>query len=822
MRAPRGCPRRSRGPGRGFHRRREGEAAAKDAAATGGRRAAEVDGVAGALADLGAGFETKAAELATRELNLCGSERDLADRNDALVQRECALLERESAAAHREKILGELHDAVELRKEAVESAGRERAEALEAMQAALTARDRALAAREAGAQGEGDAATRAAQIEALTARAQVAEAETLAATAASTAAEAKFEKMREVAGTATELAQRLEEALGKQQELLENLAGDRERIAEEPAPRTSDSRERPARRSARGRIGAGVEPAAARGSRDEANRERLRDALARASRAPGRARRRASPRSVSWPWRNTPRKASARRCALGTAVEKIAAWRRQRRQTPRRSPRHEPRRRQRRRLLQPPFPSVSSRDADADDAAKERAVALAEIATASAGRSSRKRAHIVALQAAAEARSSENRTPDATGPDGSPARIPNHADATTVDGATPTTATPSATPTTTTPPELKAAREELDRARAQLHDALGESRAAREALAASERRAKVAEGAAKSAAERAPRRSLLRGGALRRRCASRRRARSGGGGDGAPRPRNRRARTRPRRRTRTVRPRRDGDVGIWAERADEAERRTNAASRRRREGDGNRRVRRRVRGDSVGDRHRTGDLLAATCAPRRPSSRRASSATGIEPEAGWRLRKRRAPPEPLVVLAHHAATAAATRWTEGVSGEGVDEFEGGRLEGRVCAATRDIVGCLREAAEAAAGVYARVHEAMGANAKQSSGANAKRVSGANAKQVSWTSPGSAGGVSVGVSVAADGNDGRIGGVSARRRRRGRISPTARIRRRARRRRGRTPRRGARGAEEGSWTGRRWSARRVRRCRDSTP
>ena len=96
----------------------------------------------------------------------------------------------------------------------------------------------------------------------------------------------------------------------------------------------------------------------------------------------------------------------------------------------------------------------------------------------------------------------------------------------------------------------------------------------------------------------------------------------------------------------------------------------------------------------------------------------------------------RAPTEPLVVLEHLAANAAATRWTEGVSGEGVDEFEGGRLEGRVCAATRDIVGCLREAAEAAAGVYARVHEAMGANAKQSSGANAK--------QVSWTSPGSGG------------------------------------------------------------------------------
>ena len=83
---------------------------------------------------------------------------------------------------------------------------------------------------------------------------------------------------------------------------------------------------------------------------------------------------------------------------------------------------------------------------------------------------------------------------------------------------------------------------ELDRARAQLHDALGESRAAREALAASERRAKVAEGAAKSAAERirAEAESRVRAAevAAEMRVATAREEAAEGGGDGAPRPRN--------------------------------------------------------------------------------------------------------------------------------------------------------------------------------------------------------------------------------------------------------------------------------------------
>ena len=398
--------------------------------------------------------------------------------------------------------------------------------------------------------------------------------------------------------------------------------------------------------------------------------------------------------------------------------------------------------------FQPPFPSVSSRDADADDAAKERAVALAEIATASVKAELKEaRAHIVALQAAAEARSSENRTPDATGPDGSPARIPNHADATTVDGAT---------PTTTTPPELKAAREELDRARAQLHDALGESRAAREALAASERRAKVAEGAAKSAAERirAEAESRVRAAevaAEMRVAAAREEAAEAAETARLAREIVELERDRAER-TRIVRPsRRDGDVlESWAERADEAE----AANERLRVALDAARVT-ETAGYGVAfaamasatTATERGDLLAATCAA---TAHALEFATRVVRDGnrtgGWMAAAEtlRAPTEPLVVLEHLAANAAATRWTEGVSGEGVDEFEGGRLEGRVCAATRDIVGCLREAAEAAAGVYARVHEATGANAKQSSGTNAKRVSGANAKQVSWTSPGSGG------------------------------------------------------------------------------
>ena len=376
-------------------------------------------------------------------------------------------------------------------------------------------------------------------------------------------------------------------------------------------------------------------------------------------------------------------------------------------------------------------------------------MALAEIATASVKAELKEaRAHIVALQAAAEARSSENRTPDATGPDGSPARIPNHADATTVDGATPTTATPSATPTTTTPPELKAAREELDRARAQLHDALGESRAAREALAASERRAKVAEGAAKSAAERirAEAESRVRAAevAAEMRVATAREEAA----EAAETVRLAREIVELERdraeRTRTVRPsRRDGDVlESWAERADEAE----AANERLRVALDAARVT-ETAGYGVAfaamasatTATERGDLLAATCAA---TAHALEFATRVVRDGnrtgGWMAAAEtlRAPTEPLVVLEHLAANAAATRWTEGVSGEGVDEFEGGRLEGRVCAATRDIVGCLREAAEAAAGVYARVHEAMGANAKQSSGANAK--------QVSWTSPGSGG------------------------------------------------------------------------------